>query len=610
MSAAIVPSSRHCLPCASSALLFALCLGGCALTPGKAATADQTPPSGESAQVPPDKPAVAKPSRSEAAPAPEPSADSNPTEGLDPSGQGQYHILAGELAAGRGQPQLAAQEFLQALDTAPDKELAARATTLALQANDAELALNAARRWLALDSTSLEAREVIVRLALHTGLDEEAYEQCNRIILDHPGGRDDGFHHVALLLSGDAGRADAALALMQRLVAAYPKLAGAYRAQSLLAARYNHPAVAEDAARAALKLAPGSKESALLLVAALVKKGALDEADEQMEGVLRNNPDANDLRLKYAQLLLESNQAARGREQLLKVLKADSNNSDARYLLGLLALDEHKPDEAQTQFELLAKSSDRADDAQYYLGRVAEAKHDPAAAITHYEKVRSGPQALDAAIRHATLLAKLGHLDDGKAQFERLRQELPQMDERLLLAEGAMLLENGAADQALALYNEELAEHPDDSDLLYVRSLAFEKLGQIDLAEADLRKVIAKLPDDARALNALGYMLTVHSERLDEAEGLIDQALKLTPDEPAVIDSAGWVRYRRGHADDALPLLQKAYAMFPDPEVAAHLGEVMWALGQKDAARSLLSRAALDDPQNAVLRDAVKRIER
>ncbi len=225
-----------------------------------------------------------------------------------------------------------------------------------------------------------------------------------------------------------------------------------------------------------------------------------------------------------------------------------------------------------------------------------------------YEKVGNGSQGLDAVIRRAVMLGKLGRLDEAQALLEELATQLPQMNDRFVLTEGDILLDAGATDKAIAVYTDALASTPDNADLLYARSLVYERSGRIPLAEADLRQILVKSPDDARTLNALGYMLTVHGNNLAEAQQLIDRALVLTPDEPAVIDSAGWLRFRQGHPQDALPLLQKAYAQFPDAEIAAHLGEVLWSLGNKDEARALLARASHDDPDNAVLRDTVKRI--
>ncbi|MFI4981319.1 MAG: tetratricopeptide repeat protein, partial [Nevskiales bacterium] len=423
----------------------------------------------------------------------------------------------------------------------------------------------------------------------------------------HPGGVDDGFHHVALLLQQEPAQATAAMALMDRLVSQYPKQAGAYQAQGLLALRYGKIDVAERAARQAIAIKP-SKEASLLLVGALVKKGDIAGADQVMDGVLKNNPDANEVRLGYARLLIESDQRQHGREQLEKLLKEEPGNVDAHFNLGLLAIDDRKLDEAEAHFLVVAKKPDRVGDAEYFLGRVAELRHQPKQALAHYEKVSNGQQGLDAAVRRAAMLAKLGRLDDARTILEALREQFPPLADRFLMAEGEILLEAGAYDDALELYGEALKETPDDTDLLYSRSLVYERMGRVGDSESDLRKILDKAPDDARALNALGYTLTVHTDRLDEADKLVSKALTLTPDDPAVVDSMGWLRFRQGRAQDALPLLQKAYSEFPDSEVAAHLGEVLWAVGSKEQANSLLTQAAKADPDNAQLRDTLKRL--
>jgi tetratricopeptide (TPR) repeat protein len=450
-------------------------------------------------------------------------------------------------------------------------------------------------------------REVITRLALRTGDDDEAYKQCASIVRDHPGGIEDGFHHVALLLEQESDKGPAAMAIMDRLVAQYPKEAAAYQAQGLLALRFGKPDAAEQAAREALKLKP-SKEASLLLVGALVKKGDLSGADQVMDGVLKNNGQANEVRLGYARLLIESNRMDHGREQLERVLKDEPGNTEAHFTLALMDIDQHKYDEAESHLQIVAKKPDRVGDAEYFLGRVAEERHQYKQALAHYEKVTNGQQGLDAAVRRAAMLGKLNRVDDARNILESLREQFPALSDRFMMAEGEILLEAGAYDQALELYGEALQEEPDNDDILYARSLVYERMNRVADSEADLRKILVKTPDDARALNALGYTLTVHTDRLDEADKLVSKALALTPDDPAVIDSLGWLRFRQGRPQDALPLLQKAYAQFPDGEVAAHLGEVMWSLGDKDKARALLAQAAKTDPDNSQLRDTIKRL--
>lgn len=584
----LVPVLVPRTPLRLSLSLILAVLGGCALSPPTAGSAAPGPAAKDDAST---------------------VIENKPAAGLDSlDAQVQYHVLAGELAAGRQQPKVAAEEFLQVLDRVPDAALAARTTGLALAANDAPLALKASRRWLAIEPTSLEAREVITRLALRQGNADEAYEQSAAIVRDHPGGKEDGFRHVALLLSQDGGDGAGALALMAKLLAQYPKLAGAWSAQSLLALRFNEFDLAEKSAREALRLQPASKEAPLLLAGALVHKGDLVGADQIMEAQFKNNATTNDLRLGYVRLLIEANQRARAREQLQKILKLDANDADAQFTLGLLALDDRRVDEAEPYFLALAKGGERAVDAQYYLGRIAEFRNQPAQALARYEKVTSGNQALDAAVRRANMLARLGHLTDARTTLQQLRQQFPPLSTRFYLAEGQLLLEANAYDDALILYADALKEHEGDADLLYARSLVYERADHIDLAEADLRAVLAQNAKDGRALNALGYMLVVHTKRYAEAEKLIGQALALTPEEPAVIDSMGWLRYRQGRNNEALTLLTRAYERFPDPEVGAHFGELLWVTGDHERAQAVWARAKAEAPDNAVLRETLKRL--
>lgn len=522
--------------------------------------------------------------------------------------EAQYHILAGEVAAGRNQPLVAAEEFLKALEFAPDAALAARATSLALASNNATLALSTARKWLTIEPTSLEAREVITRLSLRAGLTDQAYEQCVAIVKDHPGGLDDGLRHVSLLLAQEEQQGPAALALIAKLVAQYPKRAGAWQAQGLLALRFGDIEQAEKSARESLRLDPSSKEAPLLLTGALVRKGDIAGADQIIDGQTRNNPIASDIRLGYARLLIESNQREHARLQLTRVLKGTGDNTDALYLLGLINLDEGKVDEAEPQFRTLVKTKDRANEAHYYLGRIAEQRGRWADALSEYTQVNAGNQVLDASVRRAEMLYRTGKLDEARVTLEQLRRQYPPLSPRFYLAEGQLLNDAGTPDEALLLYSRALEEHKNEPDLLYARSLVFERLKRLDEAEADLRTVLTASPADARALNALGFMLVVHSSRLDEAEKLIAKALEITPEEPAVIDSMGWLRFRQGRQSEALLLLARAYEVFPDPEVAAHFGEALWVGGDRGKAQAVWERALQASPNNGVLRETIKRL--
>ena len=527
---------------------------------------------------------------------------------LSPQAQAQFHVLAGEMAAGRQMHEAAAEEFLKALNFTADPTLAARATAFALAAKREDLALIAAQKWLAIERSSMDAREVIAQLSLKNGNTAEARAQCEAIIKGHPGGEEDGLRHVALLLSQDKDTAATALTLMRALAGERLQSAAAQRALALLAFRFEDYSTTEKAAREALRLAPSERESTLLLVAALVRRGDLVAADQAISPLLSEQKESNNLRLGYAKLLIDAEQRAAAREQLKLVLKLDPGNVDAHLAMGLLALDARALDAAEPHFTALLDNADRKSDAAYYLGRIAEMRKQPSSALAWYEKVSAGSQVLDSYVRRARVLALLKRMPEARELLAALREQYPPLNARLIATEGELLAQDGVFIEALNLYDTALRTQPDEAELLYARSLLHERMSRFDLAEADLRRLIARNGSDSRALNALGYMLTLHTNRLEDAAKLIGKAHELNPNDPAILDSMGWVQFKLGRPKDALPLLQKAHAIFPDPEVAAHLGEVLWVLGEKDKARSLLEAASKDDENSTVLRETVRRL--
>jgi tetratricopeptide (TPR) repeat protein len=522
----------------------------------------------------------------------------------------QYHVLAGEMAAQRDQPVQAVGHFLSALDYVPDAELASRATRIALIARDEPLALVAARRWQALDPENATAREAATRLALRAGEFEEARRQCENLIRQHAGGPAEGFREVALLLSNESGMTDEALRIMDGLRAQWPDLAGAWYADSLLALRFGQMERAEQSAREAVARQPDAPESRLLLVGILLRKGELEEADRNFADLLDGHDKPVELRLGYARLLLEAEQTAAARAQFEAVLAVDPSLHEARYALGLLELERQEPEAAEPHFRALLEAPALKQQAMYYLGRIKEVRNRPQQAIEWYRQVTQGEQAIDAAIRQGVLLGRLGQVQEGRLLLTQMRLQLPSLSTRFYLAEGELLLNANAGNEALALYNTALDESPDDDDLLYGRSLAHERLNDLPAAEADLRQLIERDPDDARALNALGYMLTVHTRRFDEARALIVRALELTPEDAAVIDSMGWIEFRMGNVQEARHWLERAFSKMKDPEIAAHLGEVLYELGEKEEAWAIWNQALETDPEHRVLKETVERFSK
>lgn len=520
----------------------------------------------------------------------------------------QVHLMSGEMAAARNQPGLAASEFLQALETIKDPELASRATSLALSAQDADLSLTTAKRWLELEPNSQDAREVIARVSLLKGDTAETYRQCEAIISGVAGGEDDGLMQIARLLSlAGPAQADDALKVMSQLVAKRPKVAAAHHAMSLLALRFGKTDLAYTSAQEAIQLDPPNQDHHMLMVGVLIKQGKIDEATTEFDKLAKNNPKASDMRMGYAKLLLESDQRDAARTQIRLVLKEKPDHIDAHFALGVMAFNDRDYDESEQEFKRLLNGK-RGVEAAYQLGRIEEARKNYAQALNWYEQVNKGEVAVDAIVRRAYVLAQVKQVDAAQSLMAQLRDELPQYEQRFYMAEGDLLLSVGENDRALKIYDESLKVLPDDIDLLYGRSLVYERTDKIDLAEKDLRAMLAKDPNDSRAMNALGYMLVVHSKRYDEASKLISRALELTPDDAAVMDSMGWVQFKLGKKAEARATLEKAFEKFPDPEVAAHLGEVMWAQGDKDQARALWQKAIQQSPDADTLRETVDRL--
>lgn len=520
----------------------------------------------------------------------------------------QFHVMAGEMAANRQQPLVAAQEFLQALAIQPDPELAERTTRLALAARDAGLSMQAARRWLEIEPAALEAREVIARLSLDAGDLKEVEAQAQAIIDGHAGGPDEGYRHVALLLSQTGNEHAAAVtALMQKLAAQKPKSAGAQHALALVALRFDNRQLAEQSARRAVELSGHSQDEVLLLVGTLVRSKRLDETDALIDKLTAKNPQAAAVRYGYARLLLEAGHRDAARSQLEKALRIDPKLDDARFALGVLAVSDKQYPQAEQHLKPLL-TGPRSQEAALQLGRLEETRKDYVKALQYYDRVTSGMPAVDALVRRAHVLGELGRLQEGAALLRDAREQVPQLAPRFYRAEADLLIEHDADAAALDVLTEAIGEYPDDQELVYARSLIHERMGQVELAEQDLRGLLESDPDNVHALNGLGYMLLTNTTRLEEASKLIRRAHELQPDDAAITDSLGWVEFKLGRTEEALKWLQQAYDKYPDPEVAAHLGEVLWTLGEKERARGIWDKSLIDDPEHKVLRETIQRL--
>jgi len=279
--------------------------------------------------------------------------------------------------------------------------------------------------------------------------------------------------------------------------------------------------------------------------------------------------------------------------------------------MGLLSLQMNELDQAEASFKRALELKYRdVDSLHFYLGQVYEERKQYDDAMKQYSAVTAGEQFVGAQARYAFLLGRQNKVAEAREYLKNVKTTSEEQRSLLIQAEAQLLREAKDYEASFDVLNKALQKQPDQPDLLYDSAMAAEKLDRIDVVETNLRKLIALKPDHAQAYNALGYTLADRTERFKEAKGFIEKALTLSPDDPFILDSMGWVLYRMGNAKEGLEFLQRAYTKRPDPEIAAHIGEVLWARGQKQDAEKVWRDASKGNPDNEMLQATIKRFLR
>ncbi len=516
-----------------------------------------------------------------------------------------FKFLVAEVAGQRGATGIASATYLDLAQETRDPRIARRAAEVAMFARDRAAALEATRLWSAADPASERARHALAAMLLNEGRLDEAEPVLREVLARDPAA---GFMHLSALL-GKVRDAPAARALVERLAAAHSQVAEARYAVAQAAANAGDMPAALAALEQANRLRPGWEPGALLRAQILAKTAPAD-ALAFMRDFLASYPGARDVRLAYARLLVNANQFAEGRAQFERLAGELPRNAEVSFAAGLLALQMGEPSAARDWLNraLDADPRDR-DTLHYYLGQAAEQLKEADLAATHYAQVEAGNYLVPARARQAALLAAAGRRDEARALLAATQGVNDAQNVRLVQAQAELLRDGKERQAAFDVLSEGLKRYPDSPELLYDRAMAAEKLDRLDVLEADLRRVIALRPDDAHAYNALGYTLADRTPRLAEAIELLDRALKLAPDDAFILDSVGWAQYRAGNLARAQELLERAYQARPDPEIAAHLGEVLWARGRQDEAGRLWQTSLQSHPQNEVLLETLRRLK-
>jgi tetratricopeptide (TPR) repeat protein len=529
-------------------------------------------------------------------------------------------VLLGELNAAGGEPGIAYQLYLEGARKADDPSLYRRAVEIALQSRSGEAALQAARLWNKAAPASRDANRYVLQILLALNRVADTAEPLK----------------TELAMAPDVDRAAAITAIPPAYAQISDKKLAATVVEQVLrsyqADPLNGPAAWTTVGR--MRLAAGDTSGALeaarnAQAMSITAPGPVQLALEMMDPkvplaeplVLRylSGQPLPELRMGYVRVLLETQRYDEAKQQLNQLTSQNPDFPDAWLVQGSLQMQENQPTAAENSLkrfidlaEPLAPSEGRGrglSAAYMALSQIAESRKDYPAAAAWLQKIERPEELLAVQSRRASLLAKQGQLAEGRALLQALPERTPVEVRLKLTAEVQLLRDNKQYQTAYDLVAKSVAENPDDADLLYDQAMLAEKLDKLDDMERLLRKLIAIKPEYHHAYNALGYSLAERNLRLPEARDLIRKALEFVPNDPFIADSLGWVEFRMGNNDEALRVLDGAFKAKPDAEIAAHLGEVLWVLGQRDRATSVWKEGLQINSDNETLLATLKRLQ-
>ncbi|HZF28297.1 MAG TPA: tetratricopeptide repeat protein [Gammaproteobacteria bacterium] len=557
------------------------------------------------------------------------------------------HTLLGEIAFERQQVDTAAQEFLAAALLSPEPGLSERATRLAHQLEKTDIGLQAAKRWNALAPTDERPLWFAGVFETRSNRIDRATEQFTAF-MSALGDKGTGFALVLEALN-DEPYTDAATAIMRSLNEKFPGVPAGQYALARLALRSGDFDLALENAKAASESDPNWLEAQLMYARSLLVAGHTDES-LAMGARLAEQHTEVEVQLQYAELLLSAGKPRDAEARLNQILTANPGLPEATRALAFLAMTEERFAEAKQRFGELRQDPRYREEAFYYLGRIAETEKDFLVATRSYARVTDGTHAVEAQRRTARIMfVEQGDQEGAVRHLHDFGEANPRFGSDMLVAQSQLLLQMKQPQEAMHLFDEALAEHPDDptvhaahvqlyvilaqdasergafqeaetllgeglsryagnSALRYSQALLYENEGKNRKAVDVLASLVKKSPDDPAMLNAYGYLLTDQFDRHQEARVYIQKALAMNPDSPAIIDSMGWVLFKLGEYPAAREYLERAYRLEQDPEIAAHLIDVRLALGERDAAVELLKTSLAQHPDDKHLKELGARI--
>ncbi len=535
--------------------------------------------------------------------------------------------IMAELAGQRGQSALALSEYAKLARESNNISIIERATHIAAFSHEPNLAIEMAELWLLQDQQAVEPRQTIALELISLSRYRDAFHQFN-LLLEQ--GQEVDFRMLSARIAATAG---AGTPVLSGLIDDYESLLKHYPTHESLRLSLAHlyqldkqpkPALAiieqmlkeverrDRDTKAQLDKLPASVNGAdlvLLQVQLLEIMADHTNSFKKLQQGVRTYADNKELRLLYGRRLITDHKFPEAREQFSVLVQQNPGDYEMLYSLALLCMEVNQLGEAQNYLQRLIKNGQKLDDAHYYLGFIEGQQNHVESAIEQYQQVKTGGNFLQALRNLSELMVRANRDEELHAYLQNIRFRNSDLNIPLLTLEANILIEQKKYDLANSILNNSVGAFPNNVDLLFLRSVLSQDTNDLALMETDLRKIILLQPQSPVAYNSLGYTLADRTNRLQEAYELIKRAAELAPNDPAIMDSLGWVQYKLGMLSEAREVLDKAYKLYPDPEVAAHLGEVLWVLGEKSAATKIWRSALSSQPDSVYVRNTVQRLD-
>lgn len=527
------------------------------------------------------------------------------------TGEMLYKILLAEIAGSKGRLDIAVSTYLDLARLTRDPRVIARATYIAVYASDYMIAKELAQLWLELDAEHLSAHQILATIALQDGEIEQTLEHLNKFFVDN--GRElspeQKLQKTISLFAGVKGQERVHLKfILQRLIAGYQQDAQVLLTYAQILWRLSSLHEALRVFEQVLALQPENDQATMSYVSVLNQLQRTDDALQWLENVLDQDKDNDNLRIFYARLLTDLQRFDEAQQQFEALLERSPHEPNILSSLGLLYINASKFAEAKACFLALSKQQDHFDDASYYMGRITEEEKDVNVALGWYQGVSaSGKHYFETQMRIGRLLGQQNKLNEALEHIQNVQSQNEQQWYLLVQIEAEILIHAKHYDEAMAIYDNAL-QADDNIDLLYARAMLAEQMDDLVTVERDLLLILAIDSENSRALNALGYTLADKTDRYDEAYELVKKALEVSPNDHHILDSMGWVLYRQGQLEEALKFLNRAFEKKQDPEIAAHLGEVLWIEGDKDAAQAIWDIGLKHAPTYEKLHEVINRL--